>query len=59
MSEISRTVQQTEIIINAWHYKKEDIQNYCKSLGKKLIDLNCNEAELMISDLCLRKLPKH
>ena len=48
-----RNARQAEIIIKSWPYKHEDINNYCKSLGKPLIDLNYDETELMISELNL------
>jgi hypothetical protein len=51
--------RQTEIIIKAWPYKREDIEEYCNYFGKKLNELSYSEAESMILDLELRKyLPK-
>jgi hypothetical protein len=58
-NERKHDARQTEIIIKAWPYKKEDIEEYCNHLGKNLNELSYNEAESMILDLELRKyLPK-
>ena len=58
-NECKHDARQTEIIIKAWPYKKEDIEEYCNHLGKNLNELSYSEAESMISDLKLRKyLPK-
>ena len=59
IAERGKDARQTEAIIKAWHYKKEDIEEYCKRLGKNLDELSYSEAESMISDLKLRKyIPK-
>jgi hypothetical protein len=59
MTERGKDARQTEAIIKAWPYKKEDIEEYCKHLGKNLNELNYSEAELMIYDLKLMEyVPK-
>jgi len=59
MVEHRKDVLQTEAIIKAWPYKKEDIEEYCNRLGKNLDELSNSEAELMINDLNLRRyIPK-
>lgn len=59
MIERGKDSNQTEAIIKAWPYKHEEIEDYCKHLGKSLSDLSYSEAELMINDLNLKKhVPK-
>jgi hypothetical protein len=59
ITESGKDARQTEAIVKAWPYKKEEIEEYCKRLGKNLNELTCSEAESMISDLKLRKyVPK-
>jgi hypothetical protein len=59
MTERGKDARQTEIIIKAWSFEGENIEEYCKHLGKNFAELSYSEAELMISDLKLRKyLPK-
>ncbi|MDD2614095.1 MAG: hypothetical protein PHH67_01895 [Methanosarcina sp.] len=55
-SECKHDARQTEIIIKAWPYKKEEIEEYCDHLGKNLNELSYSEAETMISNLKLRIL---
>lgn len=50
---------QQKVIIKSWPFKKEEIEKYCKYLGKDQSELSYNETELMISELKLRRyLPK-
>ncbi|HEY3360685.1 MAG TPA: hypothetical protein VGK06_02360 [Methanosarcina sp.] len=59
MTERGKDARQTEAIVKAWPYKKEEVEEYCKNLGKNLNELTYSEAESMISDLKLRKyVPK-